>query len=693
MAETKLEYITLSALPVDIDFSGTEEDKEKLPTFKMVAYTGSAVYSGVSRYPVIIDLKGLKIPIQNIPARMQHDANKGVGHTTKIEIKNGKVLMEGVISRDTEWAHDVITSAKNKFPWRVSIGFQIEEYQYVDDGETTDVNDRKFKGVGYVLRKTILKETSFVDVGADNNTNAIIKFSGENPFLTFNQTELIMATENKKTNDVSLSGNETKSEPEKTNTEGKFSGENVTNHQHTEPTQTTPVVNVHFSGNPSNSATFSLDQQQANLAENRRIAAIAHFGAGRLPDLETQAIADGWTVEKFKGEINAKLMPQGDQIKLSGDNNNVQLSASCLEVLALRAAGFSASEKQYEPKTLELADQYNGLGIQEFIQLAAPNVSLPKFQRESHKWMQLAFSSVSLPQILSNVANKTLLEGFNNVDETWKKLVAFGNVNNFYKHHRYRMMSNFTFERVSPDGEIKHGKLGEEHFEQEIDTFAIMFSLTRKMIINDDLGAFMDIPKNMGMGAGLAINDALWQTFLNGKTIDNKLFFSSDHGNILASTALDVAGLSAAEEYFLTQEQPKVDKKDKSRPLGIPAKYLIVPTALKVAAEILMKSAVLDGITQLGGNVNPHSGKFEVVSSPYLQSLNYTGYSSSNWYLMADPNRLPGFEVAFLSGKQHPTIESADADFNTMGIQFRGLIDFGVSAQDSRAALKLIPSA
>ncbi|MDR2704312.1 MAG: HK97 family phage prohead protease, partial [Planctomycetaceae bacterium] len=191
MAKTKLEYITLSALPVDIDFSGENQDSNSLPTFKMVAYTGCQVNAPVSRHPVIIDLKGLKIPIQNIPVRMQHDPEKGIGHTTKIEIKNGIVLMEGVISRDTEWARDVITSAKNKFPWRVSIGFSIEEYQFVNEDESAEVNSRKFKGLGYVLRKTILKETSFVDVGADNATSAIIKFSGENPFINLNDNQEI----------------------------------------------------------------------------------------------------------------------------------------------------------------------------------------------------------------------------------------------------------------------------------------------------------------------------------------------------------------------------------------------------------------------------------------------------------------------------------------------------------------------
>jgi hypothetical protein len=46
-------------------------------------------------------------------------------------------------------------------------------------------------------------------------------------------------------------------------------------------------------------------------------------------------------------------------------------------------------------------------------------------------------------------------------------------------------------------------------------------------------------------------------------------------------------------------------------------------------------------------------------------------------------------EVAFLGGQERPTVERADADFNILGIQFRGYIDFGVREQDWCGALKV----
>ena len=71
-----------------------------------------------------------------------------------------------------------------------------------------------------------------------------------------------------------------------------------------------------------------------------------------------------------------------------------------------------------------------------------------------------------------------------------------------------------------------------------------------------------------------------------------------------------------------------------------------------------------------------------------ISNASFPGASSKAWYLMADPNRLPAIEVAFLNGVDRPTVEKTDADFNTLGIQFRGYIDFGVREQDWRGALK-----
>jgi hypothetical protein len=81
-----------------------------------------------------------------------------------------------------------------------------------------------------------------------------------------------------------------------------------------------------------------------------------------------------------------------------------------------------------------------------------------------------------------------------------------------------------------------------------------------------------------------------------------------------------------------------------------------------------------------------------VAHSAYPSNAGIAGYSAKAWYLLADPNDLPVIEVAFLNGQQTPTVERADADFNVLGIQFRGYFDFGVALQEASATrLEAIP--
>ncbi len=114
---------------------------------------------------------------------------------------------------------------------------------------------------------------------------------------------------------------------------------------------------------------------------------------------------------------------------------------------------------------------------------------------------------------------------------------------------------------------------------------------------------------------------------------------------------------------------------------------LLVPTALSAMGTILYKSLEFRDTTANTKQpvANPDQGKFRAEVSRYLSNKAYTGYSAGTWYLLADPNDLPVTEVAFLNGQESPTIKTAEADFNVLGVQMRGYHDFGVALQDPSA--------
>jgi hypothetical protein len=70
-----------------------------------------------------------------------------------------------------------------------------------------------------------------------------------------------------------------------------------------------------------------------------------------------------------------------------------------------------------------------------------------------------------------------------------------------------------------------------------------------------------------------------------------------------------------------------------------------------------------------------------------MSNTSYTGYSAQEWYLIADPSELATIEIVALNGQVEPTIEQAEADFNTLGMQMRAIADVGVNLQEKKASV------
>lgn len=268
------------------------------------------------------------------------------------------------------------------------------------------------------------------------------------------------------------------------------------------------------------------------------------------------------------------------------------------------------------------------------------------------------------------------------MEDAWRRIAATRSVRDFKAVTSYRLTGAFEYEEVGPTGELKHGAVDEETFTNQAKTYGRMFSITRTDLINDDLGALTVVPRKIGRGGALKLNKVFWTAFLN-----NGSFFTTGHGNYQAGadTALSVDGLTAAELLFLEQKDAE------GSPLGIVPAVLLVPPALLVRGSQLMNSTELRDNTASSKYLvsNPHAGKFSVVNSAYLSNATLGGYSAKAWYVLADPEDLPVIEVAFLNGQQTPTVERADAEFATLGIQFRGYFDFGVALQDYRGGVKM----
>ena len=314
----------------------------------------------------------------------------------------------------------------------------------------------------------------------------------------------------------------------------------------------------------------------------------------------------------------------------------------------------------------------------------AEKVECPLFAfSASQKLEASGLSSMSLPGILSNAANKLLLEGYEAVPSNWEQFCAIGNLADFKPASRYRMVAGGEFEQVGPGGKIKHMDLTtEQTYTNQLATYASMVSLSRQAIINDDMSAFDALPKSIGRMAALKLEKAVYSLLLGNAGS----FFHASNDNLLtgAGSALSITSLTAAEKLFLDRTDPNGD------PIGVLPNLLLVPTSLSVTAKQLVRDTQtvaigVDAASDVTPGSNPHAGSFMPHVSPWLSNAGLASYSSTGWYLLAAPQGTSGLlEVGFLNGQRTPTIEEGDLDFSQLGIALRGYFDFGVAQQDSR---------
>lgn len=286
--------------------------------------------------------------------------------------------------------------------------------------------------------------------------------------------------------------------------------------------------------------------------------------------------------------------------------------------------------------------------------------------------------------ILANVANKALLQGWDEAPETWMTWTRRGTLPDF-KTAEISGISGFTSLDVVPeDGDITYGKFTDRKETIKLVSYGKKYRVSRRLIINDDLQALAAIPRAMGRAANRKVGDITYALLdSTGPTLNQDsvvLFHTVTHKNLVeASTAPTVATLNTANVAMARQTDPNT-----SAVLNIVPRYLVVPKTLENTARILM-SAIYDPAGSASSlQPNPFSGRYEVIADARLDGQTS---GTAAWYLFADPNIFDTFEVSFLNGMAEPYMRE-NQEWDGQGVSYMIGVDFGVAALDFRAVHK-----
>lgn len=668
-----------------VAIQAAEGEDRKQPTFNVVAYTGGAMNVDGFDLPLVIDLKGLDFS-KTLIANLDHDASKRVGHVTSKAKDDGQVALAGVASAATQWRDEVVNSAAGGFVWQASVDATPDEMAELAAGKSATVNGNEIQGPAYIVRRSTLQGFAFVSHGADHNTTVKIAATAAEKETTV-KPEIKAWIEGLGLEIGALS------EEQQANMVADYDGR-----AGTRPNK------IKAGGNPFEKRKAEVKRRQAIREAADKFIDIRGSDISEIEAIEQQhdhAIEANMTPQEFRLEMYDSATPPAHRVDSRQDRqrgwNERVIQAAVCQAGRLASDDDLIKKHRFTDQEMQAAhDQFRGrIGLKQlFIMAARANgyrhdnfdvtidVQRAAFGMNGPRSIQASgFSTVSLSTILSNTANKFLREGWNSVDQTALRIAAIRPVSDFKQVSTVSLTGALEFEKVGQDGQIKHGEIDEVTYTNQADTYARMLAITRKDIINDDLGALTVTPRKLGRGGMLKLNDIFWTEFLG---LVGASFFASGNSNINEGVAtMTVAGLDATYVIFKNQTDPD------SKPLGVEPAIILCPTALEGAARRLMTSEkLIDGSsTALGGDTNIWNGRFRVESSPYISNSSYTGYTSVGWWLLADPGVMPVIEIAALNGRVEPVVETADADFNVLGVQMRGYSDIGVNDQEYRGGV------
>lgn len=289
-----------------------------------------------------------------------------------------------------------------------------------------------------------------------------------------------------------------------------------------------------------------------------------------------------------------------------------------------------------------------------------------------------ALNSSDFADILADVANKALLEGFESAEETYDVWAdTSGRVDDYKPHVFARASEAPSLQEVNPDGgEYQYGKMTDAKETVTAVDYGIIVPFTRKAMVNDDIGALSDIREKLGAASKRKYGDLVYAVLTGNPAMGDgqTLFEATYHGNDVAhgsGAAPSVTTLNTAAAAMATQEDLLGEQKLNIRPA-----FLIAPWALKGTVDQLL---VATQPVAPGSLANPVVNPWAYLTPVYDARLDAA--DAAKWFLAARKGMT--VKLFTLNGNMAPHLETK-AGWNTDGMEFKCRITAAAKAMDWR---------
>lgn len=485
----------------------------------------------------------------------------------------------------------------------------------------------------------------------------------------------------------SMEPNETTETTEQTNAGEGSQGERTQETQ-TPPAVTEPPAAPVTTESPVSERTFSqsdLDAaaQRAIAADRGRVRGIEEAcGALGLDEKFTRTLTteDGLTVEKARERaITERARLDKERGNVNGSNIAVTRDEKQTMVRGISDSILHRFDSEgFKDLANENSNQYRGMSVMDIarhcLEMHGENVRTMDPGQIAERALH---STSDFPEILANTAGRALRQGYEASPQTFGPFTRRVQVSNFKEQSRTQLHSGPGLEQLTEHGEYKRGTVSESAEKYSVQPYGKIIGITRRVIVDDDLGAFTRIPSQMGMKVAELESDLVWAIITaNANMADGNALFSAAHGNLGSGGD---AGAPAITTVAHGRESMRLQTDDDSQKLNLRPRWIFVPAALETVAEQLVAMNLNPDAVS---NTNPFGpggrSRLELGVEPRLDDD-----SQTQWYLFGALAQCDMIELARLSGEDGPSFSSRQG-FDVDGVEFKVSADRGAKAIDWR---------
>ena len=351
-----------------------------------------------------------------------HDRDAVVGHIEKVwlEDNRGKALVRFDTDEQSETIFQKVQSGTLQ---GVSVGYAINRYEVLEDEDTKSTNGR-FNGPAYVVTDWEPLEISIVSVPADPTVG--VGRSAEEIHTSIDTQEDNTRMDQEKNLEVQ----EVKSAPVET-------------------------------------GLTQADLQKAMEQERKRTSEITAMFRDFDVEGADEAIVLGKSVEEAREMVMDQLRARNKGVSVTmGEAESDKFRAAAQDAV-LMAAGIPVADA--------------APGAQELRGYSMIEMARESLRRESDSTvnfgdnMELARAAINststFPAIMSNLANKSVMVGFNEAETTYQIWAGKGSNRDFKEAARYALSEAGTLELVPEGGQFKQDSLGEASARTKVATY------------------------------------------------------------------------------------------------------------------------------------------------------------------------------------------------------------------------------